>query len=64
MYSWEITNIMQSHNYIIDSNIYIEILETSPQLNHIKYDPYGDCIEMWDTESNYWKFKVYPEERK
>ena len=40
MYSWEIQNILQSCNYNIDSNTYIIICKTSPQITRIKYSPY------------------------
>lgn len=62
MYDWEITNILQQNQYKIDSETYLHICSTSPQLNHIKYEPYGNFFEMWSNE-NYWKFSVYRKER-
>lgn len=40
MYSHEIQNILEAHTYTIKSNIYKEILDTSQQINYIKYNPY------------------------
>lgn len=61
MYDWEITKILASNNYDIDSEVYINICNSSPQLNHIKFNPYGSYMEMWSNE-NYWKFTVYRKE--
>ena len=62
MYDWEITQILQQNQNNIDSETYLYICSTSPQLNHIKYEPYGNFFEMWSKYGNYWKFTVYHEE--
>lgn len=59
MYSYEITNIMQQHNNNINANTYINIIRSSPQINHIIYKPFGDYFEMWDKDGCYWKFTVH-----
>ncbi len=59
MYPWEISKILENNNYNIDSQIYLHICKSSPQISHIKYDPYSNNFEMWDKENNYWKFTVY-----
>lgn len=61
MYSWEISQLLAEKNYNIDSETYLYICSTSPQLNHIKYDAWSNSFEMWD-EENYWKFNVYRKE--
>lgn len=58
MYSWEISELLQSHDNNIDSQTYIDICNTSPQITRIKYDSYTDKFEMWDND-NYWNFHVY-----
>lgn len=63
MYSWEIDQKMNEWDYNIPSYLYIDILNTSPQIHHTKYNPYGDYFEMWTDDGSYWKFKVYPKER-
>lgn len=62
MYDWEITQILQQNNNNIDSETYLNICRTSPQLNHIKYEPYGNYFEMWSNDENYFKFTVYHKE--
>lgn len=57
MFSYEISNILVSKNYNIDSKTYLEILE-SPQISGIKYNSFENSFEVWD-ENNYWKFTVY-----
>lgn len=47
MYSHEITNIMNQQNFNIDHNTYINIIQTSPQIDHVIYKPFGDYYEMW-----------------
>lgn len=62
MYSWEIQQKMENHNYDLPSFLYGEILKDSPQINHVKFEPYGNYFEMWTTDGAYWKFNVHPEE--
>jgi len=59
MYSWEITQTMEQYNYNLPSNIYIDITENSPQINHISYNACNGRLEMWGTEGEYWNFAVY-----
>lgn len=63
MYSWEINQIMKSTNFNIDSDTYLHILSTSPQIFYVGYKPIGDYFEIKDDEQNYWKFKVYRKEK-
>ena len=60
MYSWEISNILSYHNNSINSQIFIDICNSSPQIIRIKYDPLSNTYEMWDKD-NYWHFQVYKE---
>ena len=59
MFSYEITSVLASNNYNIDSKTYSHILLLSPQISGIKYNPYENNFEMWDGENNCWKFNVY-----
>lgn len=59
MYSYEISNILKENNYNINAETYINIIRRSPQINHVKYSPYGSYYEMWSDTGNYWKFTVY-----
>lgn len=61
MYSYEISNILMENNYNIPSKIY-EMILSSPQIDHVKYDSFGDCFEIWTSDGCYWKFTIYLEE--
>lgn len=59
MYSHEIDQTLKSENYNIRSDTYLRICDSSPQITHIKYDPYSDSFELWSTDNYYWKINVY-----
>ena len=58
MYSYEIQQTLESSSYNIDSETYLNICLTSPQIKEIKYNPYGNYFEIWASDG-YWKFTVY-----
>lgn len=58
MYSDEINQLLKFTNYIINPDTYIKICEQSPQINHVKYSPFGDYFEFWTNDGYYWKFCV------
>ena len=60
MYDWEIDRLLSERNYSLSNKEYTYMCTTSPQLNHIKYNPFEDCFEAW-SDYNYFKFKVYPD---
>lgn len=62
MYSCEIGNVLKLNNYNIDSDTYINICSTSPQITHVKYNLYDQYFEMWTNDGYYWKFNVYRKE--
>lgn len=59
MYDWELERYIAEHNGVLNHIEYSDMCNTSPQLNHIKYDPYNDCFEVWSDQGNYFRFKVY-----
>ncbi len=61
MYSYQIEQILESNNYNIDSETYINICSTSPQITRTKYNPSGNYFEIW-ASNGYWKFTVYRKE--
>lgn len=61
MYSYQIDRILESNNYNINSETYLNICSTSPQIKEIKYSPYENCFEIWANDG-YWKFNVYRKE--
>lgn len=62
MYSYEIDQLLKSHNYNIDSETYIEICKTSPQIFHLKYNPYENNYEIWTYDNYYWNISVFRKE--
>ena len=54
MYSEEINRLIKIKQGILSISEYCEILSTSPQINHIKYE--NDTFNIY-TDDNY-KFKV------
>lgn len=62
MYSIEIDQKLKSENYNIRSDTYLHICDSSPQIIHIKYDPYSNLFELWTTDNFYWKIKIYRKE--
>lgn len=58
MYSHEIERLMKIKNYIINYSDYFEILNTSPQINFVKYN-YNDDTFNIKTKDNYdFNFKI------
>lgn len=50
MYSHEVEQLLKIKNYLLTYKEFIEITRSSPQINHIKYNPFEDNIEMWTTD--------------
>ena len=59
MYSWEITKIMESYEYNLPSNVYLDITENSPQINKVTYHAWGGRFEICDQEGGCWHFDVH-----
>lgn len=64
MYSYEINQIIESQYYNIDSEIYMDICNTSPQISRVKYEPYDNKYEIWTNDNFYWKINVCRKENK
>lgn len=60
MYSYEIKQLLELKNYLLDRKEANKILniKNSPQINHVKYNTYDDNFEMWTSDNYYFKFKV------
>ena len=59
MYSHEIELAMKNNNYNIDSKTFMNILQTSPQIDHTRYNAYDKTYELWTRDGLYAKFTVY-----
>lgn len=64
MYSHEIEQLLKIRNYLINSEEYLNVMKTSPQINEVKYSPYTDDFETWTSDNYYWKYKVYRKDKK
>lgn len=64
MYSQEIEELFKLRNYLISVKEYLRILETSPQINHIKYNPFNDYFDIWTDDRYYFKTKVRKDNKK
>ena len=63
MYSYEINQTLEFQNYNIDSESYIDICNTSPQISRVKYDSYDNKYEIWTNDNYSWKINVYRKEK-
>lgn len=59
MYSYEISQLLAAKNNNIDSETYIHICNTSPQIKRGKYNPCENNFEIWTDDNYYWKFTVF-----
>lgn len=58
MYSYEIENLLKIRNYLLTSEEYIKMCNSSKQIKSITYKPFEDTFYI-ATEDNYnFKFKV------
>lgn len=65
MYSWEIKNrltekTLEGNDKVIDSEIYQEIVDSSPQISRVKYNPMTGRFELWTSDNYYFNFRVVP----
>lgn len=58
MYSYEIDQKLESENYSISPETYIQIFQTSPQIDRTKYEPFEDNFHMWTNDNYHWCFKI------
>ena len=58
MYSYEINQTIVSQNYNIDSETYMDICNTSPQISRVKYEPFEDNFNIWTNDNYHCNFKV------
>lgn len=58
MYSYEKDQTLKAENYDIDSITYLHICQSSPQIIHIKYEPFDSNFNIWTDDNYHWTFKV------
>lgn len=59
MYSWEIKDLLQLKEYILEYQEYLDIIKTSPQINYLEYLKNEDKIRFTTDDKYEFKFKVY-----
>lgn len=58
MYSHEIENLLKIRNYLLKSEEYIRMCESSKQIKSITYKPFEDTFYIATTDNYNFKFKV------
>lgn len=58
MYSHEVEQLLKIRNYLLTYKEFIQITKSSPQINHIKYNPFEDNIEMYTTDNYKFVLKI------
>ena len=59
MFSYEIDRIMKERSYYIDSETYLRICGSSPQIKQVSYHQDDNSFEIRTDEGRNWKFGVY-----
>lgn len=62
MYSKEIQELIEIKNYIISLNDYINIIQTSPQIDHVLYK--DEYFNLFTTDNYHFKLKIKEVRRK
>jgi len=60
MYSHEIQALLDRNNHTISSDVYRDIVISSRQIDHVKYEPYGEYFQAWTSDGYSWEFRVVP----
>lgn len=58
MYSYEIDQLLKNKAYIINANDYVKICKTSPQIDKIKYESFGNYFYIRTKDGYSWNFSV------
>ena len=58
MYSYEIDQLLKNKSYIINANDYVKICNTSPQIDKIKYESFGNYFYIRTKDGYSWNFSV------
>lgn len=58
MYSHEIKRLLIIRNYILSVKEYSDIVQTSSQIDHVKYNDETNEFTMWTKDNYTFKFKI------
>lgn len=56
MYSYEIEELIELRNYLLTIQEYVQIIKTSPQIDHVQYKK--DHFELFTEDGYKFKFKI------
>ena len=58
MYSWEIQDLIEMRNALLEYQEYLNVVKTSPQIDYTEYLPNEDCLHLTTDDKYDFKFKV------
>lgn len=58
MYTYEIEQLLKLKNNLITYKEFLNITRNSSQIDHIKYNPFDESIEMWTTDNYKFVLKI------
>ena len=58
MYSWEIAHLLDMKQWLLEYQEYLNVIQTSPQINYVEYLPNEDCLHITTDDKYDLKFKV------
>ena len=56
MYSWEIEQLIELKHNLLDIKDYVEIIKTSPQIDHIQYK--NQNFHLYTNDYYHFQFKI------
>ena len=56
MYSYEIQQLLEIKNNLLELKEYIEVIRTSPQIDHIKYE--DELFKLYTNDGYQFKLKI------
>ena len=58
MYSYEIEKLLKEKKFLINYKEYLEICNTSPQIDHVLYNKESDDIDIWTNDNYHFKIRI------
>ena len=58
MYSYEIEKLLKIRNYLLSIEEYNNIVNNSPQIDHVKYNPEENIFTIWTNDDYTFTFKI------
>lgn len=58
MYSYEIERLLKIKNYLLSIEEYNNIISSSSQIDHVKYDGENNIFTIWTNDNYTFTFKI------